>query len=123
MNKILMSINQQYVNKIFDGSKKYEYRTRIPTRKIDSIVIYCTHPIRKIVGEVLIEKIIQDTPENLWNHTKEYSGVDKDFFEKYFSGRKKAYAYKLGKLIKYDKQKDLKEYGIEKAPQSYMYLN
>ena len=33
MSKILMSIKPEYVDKIFSGEKKYEYRKRIVQRK------------------------------------------------------------------------------------------
>ena len=38
MSKILMSIKPEYVDKIFSGEKKYEYRKRLCKKKIDTII-------------------------------------------------------------------------------------
>lgn len=122
MSKILLSINPEYVNNIFKGIKKYEYRTKVAKNDVDTIVIYCTYPTKKIVGEVKVNKVICDTPLNLWKKTKSFSGVKKSFYEKYFENRDMAYAYELGDIVKYDMPKDLNTYGIKSAPQSYIYL-
>lgn len=41
----------------------------------------------------------------------------------YFTNTKVAYAYKLGKIKKYDVPKTLEELGINYYPQSYVYLD
>ena len=65
--KVLLSINPEYVEKIFSGEKKYEFRRNIFKRKnIKSIIIYSTSPVKKVVGEFYIEEIIEDLPEKLW---------------------------------------------------------
>lgn len=46
--KVLLSINPEYVEKIFSGIKKYEYRRSIfKNEAVDTIVIYSTSPIKK----------------------------------------------------------------------------
>jgi predicted transcriptional regulator len=37
--------------------------------------------------------------DDLWDKTKEFSWITKEFFYKYFSYRKYAYAYELGGTI------------------------
>ena len=61
-------------------------------------------------------------PEDLWENTKEQSGITKSFFDAYFKGRKVAYAYKLGKVKQYEEPKTLKEFGLKCAPQSFVYV-
>ena len=76
MCKILMPINTEYVDEILSGNKKYEYRKIKAKRKnIDKMVIYSTSPIMRVVAEVDVEGIIEDSPEKLWEKTKEYSGI------------------------------------------------
>ena len=41
----------------------------------------------------------------------------------YFAGKNQAIAYKLKHIIQYDVPKDLCEYGIKTAPQSFCYMN
>lgn len=121
---VILSIKPEFVEKIFSGEKKYEYRKVLFKQKVDTVYIYASRPISKIVGEFKIEEIICDTPENIWNLTKEQSGVTKKFFYKYYEGKYKGVALKI---------KDCKEYeeGVNpgslvtnfKVPQSFIYTN
>ena len=121
--KIVISINPEYVDSILKGLKKFEYRTRVAKNDIGKIIIYETAPVKKIVAEVEIVDVLAMEPEKLWEKTKNKSGISKDFFDEYFKGRDLAYAYKLGKVIKYDEPKDLMLYGIKSAPQSFVYVD
>lgn len=122
MNTILMSIKPVYVDKIFDGTKKYEFRkTRCKTEP-NRIIVYSSSPIKKVVGELIIEEVLFDDKEIIWNKTNIYGGIEKDKYDNYFKNKKYAVAYKIGKYIKYDNPKELKEYNIKSAPQSYIYI-
>lgn len=123
MCKILISINPIHVEKIIAGIKKYEYRTKVAKKDIDAIIIYCTYPTKKVLAEVKIKSILSDTPDKLWERTKSFSGISKEFFDSYFKDRKIAYAYELGEIIKYNKPKELIDFGCVAAPQSYMYIS
>ena len=124
MCKILMPINPEYVDEILSGTKKYEYRKiRAKKKNVDRIIIYSTHPIMKIVAEVEVKSILEETPEKLWEATKEYSGVSKKFYNAYYKNKNKAIAYKLGNVTRYDKPLDLSDIGINYVPQSFVYLD
>lgn len=122
MKKILLSINPEYVERILNGTKKFEYRTKVAKRDIKAILIYCTYPTKKVVAQVKIKSILSDSPENLWKMTKEFSGISKEFFDRYFKNREVAYAYELGDVIEYKKPKLLEDFGIHYAPQSFIYV-
>lgn len=122
MCNILISINPEHVENIFNGSKKYEYRKIRCKQDIDKIIIYSTYPIMKVVGEAKVEEILEDSPDNIWEETKKYSGIDLKFYQKYFKDRSKAIAYKLTKIKKYNDPKELSSYGIKAAPQSFIYV-
>lgn len=121
---VILSIKPEFVEKIFSGEKKYEYRKVSFKQKVDTVYIYASRPIGKIVGEFKLEEIICDTPENIWKLTKEQSGVTKKFFDKYYEGKDKGVALKI---------KDCEEYeeGVNpdtlvtnfKVPQSFIYTN
>ncbi|PCJ17926.1 MAG: hypothetical protein COB02_12320 [Candidatus Cloacimonadota bacterium] len=121
---VLLSIKPEYVERIFSGSKKYEYRKAIfKKQNIKKVIVYSTMPVGKIVGEFEIERIIEDSPNNIWEQTQEYSGVDKSFFDYYFNDRDKGYAIKISKVKLYDKPIDPKlKYEKFTAPQSFKYL-
>lgn len=120
--KILLSVKPEYIERIFDGSKGYEYRRRLAKKKIDTIILYATSPVKKVVGEVEVIGIKTEAPTTLWEHTKHLSGISREKYRKYFSGQKKANAYVLGKVYKYPSFKDLQDYGVSTAPQSYIYI-
>ena len=121
--KIIISINPEHVKNIINGSKKYEYRTKAAKSDVKKILIYETVPVKKVVAEVEILEVIMLPPEELWNQTKLFSGITKEFFDEYFKEREVAYAYKLGKVKVFDKPKELIEFGIKSAPQSFVYIS
>lgn len=121
--KIIISINPEYVEKIISGEKKFEYRTKAAKEDINKIIIYETKPIMKVVAEVEILDVIATTPEELWDQTKNQSGITKSFFDEYFKNKQIAYAYKLGTVKVYEKPKSLLDFGLRMAPQSFAYVN
>lgn len=122
MCKILLSINPEYVDQILNKTKLYEFRKVKCKRNIDNIVIYATSPISRVVAEVKVEEILEGMPENIWNITRDFSGITHEFFLKYYKNREKAIAYKLGEIKKYSTPKSLNEFGVKTAPQSFIYL-
>lgn len=122
MCNVLMSINPEYVENIFSGLKKYEYRKIKCKKEVDKIIIYCTSPVMKVVGEAQVEEILEDSPEIIWKMTKQESGTTEEFYNQYFQNRKKAVAYKLTNIKKYTVPRELATYGIKSAPQSYVYI-
>ena len=120
--RIVISINPQHVKNILSGIKKYEYRKIAAKQDVSSIIIYETSPIKRVVAEAEIVEVLMMPPEELWQQTKEASGINKHFFDKYFAGREVAYAYKLGEIKVYAQPKSLMDYGIKAAPQSFVYI-
>lgn len=122
MCAILLSINPNHVENILNGTKKYEFRKKACKRHVEKILIYSTNPIMKVVGEAEVEDVLIDNPETIWKKTEKKSGIDKTFFDQYYEDREQAVAYKLKNVIKYREPKELKEYGISSAPQSFQYI-
>ena len=122
MATILLSIKPEYVKKIFSGEKKYEYRKHLSQKSTDKIIVYSTDPVQKIVGEIVVIGTLKMSPTRLWEQTKKDAGISREKFRKYFKGRKLAFAYQLGKTTKYETPKDLSDYGIRQAPQSFVYI-
>lgn len=123
MRKILISINPEYVDLILKKIKRFEYRTKVAQKDIQSIIVYCTYPTKKVVAEVAIKRIIEAKPEELWQMTYEHGGVSKKFYDEYFAGREKAYAYELGEVKQFKEPKTLKDFNLDFAPQSFVYIN
>lgn len=121
-NKVLLSIKPEYVNKIFLEEKLYEYRRLIFKKKVETVIIYATSPIKKIVGEFKISEILCETPEKIWEITKDKSGIEKEKFFKYFNSLEKGYAIRIKEIKQYKNPLELIEFNIKTAPQSFVYL-
>lgn len=89
---------------------------------IRKMLIYETSPLQKIVGEVFVREIIYESPDYIWQTTGAYSGITKFEFYRYFKGKNVACAILLGKVHKYNVTKSLSDYGIARAPQSFIYM-
>lgn len=123
MCAILLSINPKHVEKIMNGTKRYEFRKKACKRPVNKILIYSTNPVMRVVGEAEVEDILIDNPEVVWKKTQKSSGIDKIFFDQYYEDRTQAVAYKLKNVKQYGEPKELKDYGISSAPQSFQYID
>ena len=122
MPDILISINPVHVENILNGSKRYEYRKVSPRSGVDRMIIYSTSPVMKVVAETEIPKVLKGTPEEIWTITKDRSGISREFFDRYYQGKKEAIALEIGKVAVYDVPKTLDEFGIKNPPQSFVYV-
>ena len=121
--KVLLSIKPQFAVKIFDGTKKFEFRKSIfKNSTVDTVVVYASSPMRKVIGEFTIDKILEEKPSVLWEMTYQYSGITKEYFDAYFLNRDRAFAIKIKDTIRYPEPKDLIDFNLNFAPQSFVYL-
>lgn len=121
--KILLSIHPKFIEKILTGEKRFEYRKSMPTKDIESVIIYATKPVGKVVAEFKVKSIHSKSPEQLWLETKDYAGINEDFFFQYFKDREIAHAFEVGELMVFEQPKELKEFissGV--PPQSFCYI-
>ena len=121
--RVLLSIKPEFANKIFDGTKKYEFRKSIFKRDdIKTVVVYASSPVQQVIGEFEIEKILYQEVEQLWRITQKFAGINKDFYDNYFADKEMAFAIQVGKIHRFQKPKRLSDYDIDYAPQSFAYL-
>lgn len=124
MCKVLMSIKPEYAMKILNGTKTFEYRkNKFKRENVDAIVIYATAPVMKVLGEVELLGVLEDSPENIWKETNQKGGINKKAYDNYFEGKNIAIAYMLGKVESYEKALKLTDFHINYSPQSYVYLD
>lgn len=122
--KVLLSIKPEFVEKIFAGTKKYEFRKSLFKRDdVKCIVIYASAPIKGVVGEFSIDHVLSDNVEIIWEKTKEQSGITKKFYKSYFKNKKVANAIQIGYIKKYEETRSLSDYNIQHAPQSFCYID
>lgn len=122
--KVLLSIKPEFAEKILSGEKKFEYRKAVFKRDVQTVIIYATSPVARLVGEFEIDGVLKEKPCKLWNETKEASGITRCFFDSYFSGRDYGYAIKVGKVNRYSEPL-IPASLIDKfvAPQSFRYVD
>jgi predicted transcriptional regulator len=122
--KVILSIKPEFANKIFDGSKKYEFRRSIfKDESVKTVVVYASSPVQKIIGEFEIEKILNDDLDPLWRRTKKYSGISEDYFYDYFENKDSGFAIKIKNTQKYkDPMCIRKDFNLF-PPQSFLYLD
>ena len=121
--KVVLSIKPEFANKIFDGSKKFEFRRSIfRNKEVKSIIVYASFPVQKVIGEFEIAEIYNDDLDSLWRLTKDYSGISEDYFYQYFSDKEKGFAIKIKNKRKYKTPKCLREDFKLNPPQSFAYV-
>lgn len=122
---VLLSIKPEFVKRIFDGSKQFEFRRRLfANRNVKTVVVYATSPISKVIGEFEIEAILELEIDQLWEETKDYSGIAREYFESYFDGVETGYAIKIGETRKYKSPLELQaDFNVKSAPQSFVYVD
>ena len=119
---ILISIKPEFAEKIFAGSKLYEFRRSIFKRSVTKVVIYVTVPVAMVLGEFVIEKVLHEEVEQLWEQTAAHAGIEEECFFSYFAEKEKGYAIKIGKVTRYTTPLNLQEsFGVN-APQSFLYI-
>lgn len=122
MSKILLAIKPEYVAKIFNQTKLYEFRRKIPQKPVSTVVVYATEPEHKIVGEFEVMEVLSMKPTPLWEKTKDSAGIARAKYREYFRDCTTAYAYRIGRIYLYDSPKSIEELGIKHPPQSFVYL-
>lgn len=122
--KVLLSIKPEFAARIFDGTKRFEFRRSVfRDRSIRTVVVYVTRPVGMIVGEFDVAGIITETPDCLWERTWAHAGISREFFDSYFEGRESANAIEVAEVRRFGSP-------IEPnaampnfvPPQSYMYI-
>lgn len=94
----LLSIKPEFAEKILAGEKEYEFRrtTFRDSAEIDLIYLYASSPVKQIVGLFTSGRIIEASPEELWELFGPKSGIDdRDRFMSYFEDADTGYAIEV----------------------------
>ncbi|MGI9256491.1 MAG: hypothetical protein ACR2PY_06110 [Salinispira sp.] len=122
--KVLLSIKPEFANRIFNGSKKYEFRKVIfRNTDVKTVVVYASSPVQNVIGEFDIEAILQKAPSKLWEETQEFAGISEELFFNYFSERTEGFAIKVKNARPYSEPRCLRERYNISPPQSFCYIH
>ena len=122
---VLLSIKPKYADKIIEGEKKFEFRkTRLCKERIDDIYIYSSSPVKKIIGKITINKILEGHPKKIWELCHKYSGLTEEEFFSYFAGKEIAFALVIEEVEQFNEPIDpYAKFDGFMPPQSYRYWN
>jgi predicted transcriptional regulator len=119
---VVLSIKPEFAFKIFEGTKRFEFRKAIfKNPAVKKIIVYASSPVQKVIGEFEIEEILKYEKNKLWELTSEASGISEHFFFKYFEQKEDGYAIKIKNTKKYNTPKCLKTDFNLLPPQSFAY--
>lgn len=120
--KVVLSIKPEFANKIFAGTKKFEFRKAIfKNENVKTVLVYSSSPVQKVIGEFQIGEIMKYDLETLWNLTKEHSGITEQYFYEYFADREHGFAIQIKSKTKFKTPKCLRaDYNLT-PPQSFSY--
>ncbi|MEZ4725691.1 MAG: ASCH domain-containing protein [Caldilineaceae bacterium] len=84
-NTLMLSIQPQYAEKIFQGIKTVELRKVKPNVvQGDTVFVYISSPIQELYGKFEVDKVISKPVEELWKIVNRDAGVSqKEFFDYY----------------------------------------
>lgn len=129
MNKIIViSIKPEFVDLIFEGSKKIELRKSSPNAQSgDLMIIYSTSPEMAVVGICMIKEVIKSTPSDIWINHSDILGIDEKRFNEYYSKTDKAIGIVLSSVRRFKYKMPLKKvkeiFPAFTPPQTFKYFN
>lgn len=123
--RVLLSVKPQFAEAILAGTKKFEFRRAIfRSPNVETVVLYASSPVQRVVGEFRVADILSLAPPELWARTHRWSGIDRSYFDEYFSKRDLGFALKVASPRSYGRPLSLlRHFGITHPPQSFCYLS
>ena len=121
--QILLSIKPEFVEKIFNGEKRFEFRKQIPKKQFNKVFIYESSPTQNIVGWFRVGNIIKGHPDDIWGNCKDNSGILESQYYQYCNGNTRIYALELKEVHKFDEPINPFDFVSDfTPPQNFSYL-
>lgn len=120
----LLSIKPEHVEAIARGEKRFEFRRRGFARRVDTVLVYATAPVMRLVMVFQAGTIMRRSPPSVWRTCRAFSGLTKGEFDKYFSGTDEAIAISIDSFVSFDQPIDPDDvFEGFVAPQSFRYVD
>jgi predicted transcriptional regulator len=101
MRDALISIKPKYVDKILNGQKAVEIRTRKVNLQNDArLWIYSTLPMGSIQAMAYVQQVDIDSPKTIWGKYSKSIGITKNNFDCYVNGSNKISAIVTKKIFR-----------------------
>lgn len=100
---IILSIKPRYADLILSGTKTVEFRRAWAAKSVDTIAIYASSPVQRIVGVVQVAEVITAKPMLLWDYCKKRGGgLSRSELFAYMRGKTHGFAVLLRGVRKFD---------------------
>ena len=120
---ILISIKPAYADAILSGQKTVEFRKSNFPKRVGTMILYATSPVKRIVGTVKVGAVVVLGPEGAWRRYRKRGAIERKSFNAYYTGSKKAVCLENGEAHRLPKPLDpCKLIRGFRAPQSFRYL-
>ncbi|MCX5644295.1 MAG: hypothetical protein NTZ17_06375 [Phycisphaerae bacterium] len=126
--RMLMSIKPEHAASVLSGKKRVEIRRKFSKEWTGCRVsIYASHPRCSIVGDALMQEVLVDDPDRIWERFGDQVGCTREQFERYAHGIRQLYAIILVDVVPYARTLSLAEASQAvnaplRPPQSYRSL-
>ena len=118
---VLISIHPEYVDLIFAGKKRIEFRkSNIPSEP-RTFLVYATAPVSRIVGYFVSELVETATPDELWNRYADIGGISREKYFSYYKDKVTAVGIHVDRHCLFPHQVSLREFELL-PPQSFQYI-
>ncbi len=121
---VLISIQPRFADRILSGEKTIEFRRRWAANNVQTLVIYSSAPVKRIVAVASIAGVEELSPGRLWQLSKRMGGgLSRMELLNYFQGLDTGYGIRLEdvQVLKTPIDPYSRLDGF-RAPQSYRYL-
>lgn len=124
---VMMSIKPQFSNRIMSGKKTIEFRKVCFADNVTKVYIYSSSPQKRIIGYFDIDKIVRDSPKNLWKKYSKRGCIEEDNFYRYFHEKQYGYGICIRRFVKLRQEVELddvfdREIKV-RPPQNYCYID
>lgn len=101
-SKLVFSVQPKHAEQIMLGNKRVEIRRKF-SRDWEGarFNIYASTPIKALMGEARIDRVIEGTPTKIWEHFGAVIGATKEEFDSYSQGAETVYALILNEVRPY----------------------
>jgi len=124
MKRVLLSIKPEHAENILKGLKTVELRKPGFPIRCNEVVMYCTTPVKRIVGAFEVEDIITMSKATLWLMYGSQTCITKEQFDAYYKDKHWATAIKIKQVTgRWAPLDPIKLFDRFHAPMSWMYLS
>jgi len=120
---VLLPIHPRFAAAILNRDKTVEFRKTKFNAEVKYVVMYCTAPVKRLVGHFEVQMVREGSPSQLWRRFGKLGCIGYGDYCEYFNGAPRGYAIAIGRVFRYAKPQPLARICRTKAPpQGFRYL-